>query len=102
MFFGKPGETVPDPYFGGDGPARTGCTYCGACMVGCREGAKNTLVKNYLWFAEKRGVEIHAEREVVDIRPIGARTARTAIASRRSDPARGSSSNGAASPRAAS
>ena len=71
VFFGKPGETVPDPYFGGEGPARTGCTYCGACMVGCREGAKNTLVKNYLWFAEKRGVEIHAEREVVDIRPIG-------------------------------
>ena len=71
VYFGKPGETVPDPYFGGDGPARTGCTYCGACMVGCREGAKNTLVKNYLWFAEQRGVEIHAEREVVDIRPIG-------------------------------
>ena len=72
VFFGKPGTTVPDPYFGGEGPARTGCTRCGACMVGCREGAKNTLVKNYLWFAEKRGVEIHPEREVVDIRPIGA------------------------------
>jgi len=28
---------------------------CGACMVGCRVGAKNTLLKNYLWFAEKRG-----------------------------------------------
>jgi cholesterol oxidase len=72
VFFGKAGTTVPDPYFGGEGPARTGCTYCGACMVGCREGAKNTLVKNYLWFAEKRGVEIHAERQVVDIRPLGA------------------------------
>ena len=72
VFFGKPGTTVPDPYFGGEGPARTGCTRCGACMVGCREGAKNTLVKNYLWFAEKRGVEILPEREVVDIRPIGA------------------------------
>ncbi len=72
VFFGKPGETVPDPYFGGEGPERTGCTFCGACMVGCREGAKNTLVKNYLWFAEKRGVEILPEREVVDIRPLGA------------------------------
>jgi cholesterol oxidase len=72
VFFGKPGTTVPDPYFGGEGPDRTGCTRCGACMVGCREGAKNTLVKNYLWFAEKRGVEIHSEREVVDIRPVGA------------------------------
>ena len=60
VFFGKPGTTVPDPYFGGDGPERTGCTFCGACMVGCREGAKNTLLKNYLWFAEKRGVEILA------------------------------------------
>jgi len=72
VFFGKPGTTVPDPYFGGEGPDRTGCTFCGACMVGCREGAKNTLLKNYLWFAEKRGAEVIAEREVVDIRPIGA------------------------------
>ena len=72
VYFGKAGATVPDPYFGGEGPDRTGCTYCGACMVGCREGAKNTLLKNYLWFAEKRGLRIHAEREVVDIRPIGA------------------------------
>jgi cholesterol oxidase len=71
VYFGKPGTTVPDPYFGGEGPERTGCTFCGACMVGCREGAKNTLLKNYLWFAEKRGAEILPEREVVDIRPIG-------------------------------
>ena len=72
VYFGKAGTTVPDPYFGGEGPERTGCTFCGACMVGCREGAKNTLLKNYLWFAEKRGAEIVPEREVVDIRPIGA------------------------------
>jgi len=72
VFFGKSGTTVPDPYFGGEGPERTGCTYCGACMVGCREGAKNTLVKNYLWFAEKRGVEILPDRQVLEIRPIGA------------------------------
>jgi cholesterol oxidase len=72
VFFGKAGTTVPDPYFGGEGPERTGCTFCGACMVGCREGAKNTLVKNYLWFAEKRGAMVHPEREVVEIRPLGA------------------------------
>ncbi len=69
VYFGTPGVTVPDPYFGGEGPERTGCLLCGACMVGCRTGAKNTLVKNYLWFAERRGVEIIPEREVVDIRP---------------------------------
>jgi cholesterol oxidase len=72
VFFGEAGKTVPDPYFGGEGPARTGCTRCGACMVGCRVGAKNTLVKNYLWFAEKRGVEILPERQAVDVRPLGA------------------------------
>jgi cholesterol oxidase len=71
VFFGDPGKEVPDPYFGGEGPARTGCTRCGACMVGCRVGAKNTLVKNYLWFAEREGAEILAEREVVDVRPLG-------------------------------
>ncbi len=70
VYFGEPGETRPDPYFGGEGPARTGCTACGGCMIGCRYGAKNTLVKNYLYFAEKRGVEVRAESEVVDIRPL--------------------------------
>lgn len=71
VFLGEPGLTVPDPYFGGAGPDRTGCTRCGACMVGCRYGAKNTLVKNYLWFAERLGVEILPERTVTDIRPLG-------------------------------
>jgi cholesterol oxidase len=72
VFFGTPGEVVADPYFGGEGPDRTGCIFCGACIQGCRVGAKNTLLKNYLWFAEKRGVQIHPERQVVDVRPIGA------------------------------
>lgn len=72
VFFGRGGVTVPDPYFGGEGPDRTGCTRCGSCMVGCRVGAKNTLLKNYLWFAERKGVQVFADREVVDIRPLGA------------------------------
>jgi len=72
VYFGTPGETVEDPYFGGAGPARTGCTACGRCMVGCPVGAKNTLVKNYLWLAERRGVRILPERTVTDIRPLGA------------------------------
>ena len=71
IFFGPAGEEVDDPYFGGEGPARTGCVRCAQCMLGCRYGAKNTLVKNYLWFAEKLGVEVLAERQVTDIRPIG-------------------------------
>lgn len=63
VFFGPdgtkaPGRTVPDPYFGGVGPARTGCIECGSCMTGCRYGAKNTLLKNYLGLAEKAGAEI--------------------------------------------
>jgi cholesterol oxidase len=72
VFFGESGKTVSDPYFGGEGPARTGCTRCGSCMVGCRVGAKNTLVKNYLWFAEKKGASILPEHEVVDVAPLGA------------------------------
>src|SRR4051812_6229488 len=58
VYFGKPGETVGDPFFGGAGPARTGCTECGSCMTGCRVGAKNTLVKNYLHLAERGGAKI--------------------------------------------
>ncbi len=71
IFFGEPGKRVADPYFGGEGPERSGCIRCGSCMIGCRHGAKNTLRKNYLWFAEKLGVEIEAERMVTSIRPLG-------------------------------
>ena len=71
-FFGEPGkegQEVPDPYFGGEGPPRRGCIRCGACMVGCRENSKNTLEKNYLYFAEKWGAQIWPECEVRDVRP---------------------------------
>jgi cholesterol oxidase len=68
----NPGKTVPDPFFGGEGPDRTGCLQCGRCMVGCPHGAKNTLVKNYLWLAERRGVKIEPERTVTEVRPLGA------------------------------
>jgi cholesterol oxidase len=71
VFFGTPGETVADPYFGGAGPARTGCIACGRCMVGCPVGAKNTLPKNYLWFAERAGAKVVPDRTVVDVRPLG-------------------------------
>jgi len=69
-FFGPPGEEVPDPYFGGQGPARSGCIHCGGCMVGCRHNAKNTLVKNYLYLAEKAGVQVKPECLVEDVRPL--------------------------------
>jgi cholesterol oxidase len=68
----NPGMTVPDPFFGGEGPDRTGCLQCGRCMVGCPHGAKNTLVKNYLYLAEQRGVEVIPDRTVTEIRPLGA------------------------------
>ncbi|MCA9266117.1 MAG: GMC family oxidoreductase, partial [Planctomycetales bacterium] len=67
IYFGEPGRTVRDPYFGGTGPDRAGCQLCGGCMVGCRHNAKNTLDKNYLYFAEKLGVKIIAETEVQGI-----------------------------------
>jgi cholesterol oxidase len=68
-YFGESGVTVPDPYFDGKGPSRAGCQHCGGCMVGCRHNAKNTLPKNYLYFAEKLGVEIWPECEVIDVQP---------------------------------
>lgn len=70
IYFGEPGKTVPDPFFGGEGPERTGCIECGSCMVGCRHNSKNTLDKNYLYLAEKRGCEIIPETKVVDVRPL--------------------------------
>ncbi|WP_426168761.1 GMC oxidoreductase [Microbacterium sp. DWRC1-3] len=70
VWFGKPGERTTDPFFGGEGPDRTGCTLCGNCMVGCRVGAKNTLMKNYLALAERRGVSIEALRTVSEVREL--------------------------------
>ncbi len=71
VYFGdEPGKTVPDPFFGGEGPERTSCTMCGGCMVGCRVGAKNTLDQNYLYLAEKRGTVIKPESRVTDVVPL--------------------------------
>ncbi len=70
VFFGEPGKTVPDPYFGGQGPSRTGCTHTAHCMVGCRDGGKNSLDRNYLYLAERLGVTIIPEHKVIDIRPL--------------------------------
>ncbi|WAC75649.1 GMC family oxidoreductase [Roseateles sp. SL47] len=76
IFFGDdgraPGATYPDPYFQGEGPARKSCIACGGCMVGCRHDAKNTLDKNYLYLAERKGAQVFAETKVVDVRPVGA------------------------------
>ncbi|NLV78958.1 MAG: GMC family oxidoreductase [Rhodococcus sp.] len=70
VFLGEPGRTVPDPYFGGVGPDRAGCIECGECMTGCRHGAKNTLIKNYLGLAEKAGVDILPLTTVTDLRAV--------------------------------
>jgi cholesterol oxidase len=69
VFFGEPNKKVADPYFEGEGPERVGCNFCGACMTGCRIGAKNTLDKNYLHLAEKYGAEVVPETEVIAVRP---------------------------------
>lgn len=67
IYFGEAGKEVSDPYFGGQGPNRKGCLNCGECMTGCRHNAKNTLVKNYLYLAEKLGAQIMPLTKVVDI-----------------------------------
>lgn len=71
VYFGEnsqpPGTEAADPYFAGQGPGRASCTACGGCMVGCRYNAKNTLEKNYLFFAEKWGTKILAGQAVKKI-----------------------------------
>ena len=60
-------KKVADPFFGGVGPDRNGCTQCGACMTGCRFNAKNTLPKNYLGLAEGAGAEVFPLHTVTKI-----------------------------------
>lgn len=69
IFFGDPARETPDPFFGGRGPARTGCNRCGRCITGCAYGAKNTLERNYLYFARQLGVQVYPERQVTHVEP---------------------------------
>ncbi|MGH9274990.1 MAG: FAD-dependent oxidoreductase, partial [Acidimicrobiales bacterium] len=70
VLFGEPGVEVDDPYFGGVGPKRRGCIECGECMTGCRHGAKNTLLKNYLYLAERGGAEVFPLTTVIAVRSL--------------------------------
>jgi cholesterol oxidase len=74
VLFGEPGTpagtTIPDPFFGGAGPDRRTCILCGQCMVGCRQGAKNSLIKNYLYLAEQAGATVHPLTTVRRVRPL--------------------------------
>ena len=62
-------------------------------MVGCRHNAKNTLDKNYLYLAEKKGARILAETKVIDVRPLNAPPDRTASPGRTASPNSTPSSN---------
>ncbi|RFS86248.1 GMC family oxidoreductase [Actinomadura spongiicola] len=71
VYFGEgPGVESADPYFGGAGPRRRGCSECGECMVGCRHGAKNMLTENYLYLAEKAGARVMPLSRVTSVRPV--------------------------------
>lgn len=70
IYFGEENVTKKDPYYNGEGPERSGCNFCGGCMTGCRHNAKNTLDKNYLFLAQKKGSVVLAENEVVGIVPM--------------------------------
>jgi cholesterol oxidase len=70
VFFGEPEKLVEDPYFKGEGPAREGCSFCGSCMTGCRHNAKNTLDKNYLYLAGKKGAHVLPGHKVKSVTPI--------------------------------
>ncbi|MFJ9380756.1 GMC oxidoreductase [Streptomyces sp. NPDC101455] len=98
VLFGEPGTApgtlVPDPYFGGAGPARRTCTECGSCMTGCRVGAKNTLDQNYLYLAERLGARVVPMTTVTDLHPSAeggweVRTVRTDRSRRRGGNVRG-------------
>lgn len=64
------------------GVEQPGCSGCGDCVTGCNEGAKNTLLMNYLPDAVRHGAQIFTELDVrhlerhsdhwaITVRPIG-------------------------------
>ena len=70
IYFGTPETMAPDPFFGGTGPHRAGCHLCGRCLTGCPHGSKNTLDKNYLYLARRRGAVVLPFRKVSNILPL--------------------------------
>ena len=70
VYFGEEGVTAADPFFGGAGPERTGCTFCARCFSGCPTNAKNTLLTNYLYLAERAGAQVHELTTATDVRPL--------------------------------
>lgn len=89
VVFGPPGAAVADPFFGGVGPERRGCTECGECMTGCRHGAKNTLETNYLWLVERAGARIVPDTTVTSLSPLpGGRWAVSTLPTGRRGPVR--------------
>ncbi len=70
VFFGRPGERTPDPYFGGAGPDRNGCIKCGGCMVGCQHDSKNSLDYNYLYLAEQGGTRVFPRTQATQVSPL--------------------------------
>ena len=102
VFFGEPGKTVPDPFFGGEGPDRAGCIRCGACMVGCRHNAKNTLVKNYSVLRREARRGDRARPQGRRHSPARCRGRRTATRSATGAPAPGCGASAPRSPRAES
>lgn len=83
VYFSEPGRPVADPYFGGQGPERAGCKFCGGCMVGCRHNAKNTLAKNYLPLAVRRGARVFARGTVTRVEELEGGRAGFALTVRR-------------------
>ncbi|MBC6445616.1 GMC family oxidoreductase [Actinokineospora sp. HBU206404] len=83
VFFGEEGKRVADPYFGGAGPERTGCTHCARCFTGCPVGAKNTTTTNYLYLAEQGGADVHPMTTVTEVKPIDGGYEITAVRSGR-------------------
>ncbi len=70
IYFGTPEVLQADPFFGGDGPSRAGCHLCGRCLTGCPHGSKNSLDRNYLYLAQRLGVDILPHRKVTGIVPL--------------------------------
>ncbi|MCP3953566.1 MAG: GMC family oxidoreductase [Desulfobacterales bacterium] len=67
IYFGAPQVRQGDPFFNGSGPSRVGCHLCGRCLTGCPHGSKNSLDRNYLYLAQRLGVDILPHRKVTGI-----------------------------------
>jgi cholesterol oxidase len=67
----RKGAQASKTFLNDQGAEQGTCVHLGSCDIGCDVHAKNTLDRNYLYWAEKKGAQVRPLHVVTNIEPLG-------------------------------